>query len=275
MLARGKTAEDQKSVMATLIVVMSQGDIAKKQAGERADWDKRGVSGIVTAIGGDQIALNVHGKPLIVIPGPNATVRRYTGESVKFTDAKPSSLADVKVGDQVRALGNKSEDGSKLTAEEIVSGSFRTIAATVISIDAQKKEIRVNDLATKRLVVVKIEADSSLHKLPQPMAQMLAARNRPNDGRGAPPEGRGPEGRGGGMRGGNGDLAQMLDRTPVVTLADLKPGDAIIVLSTETAGQMTAITLLAGVEPILTKPGTQEMALGAWTLGGIGGGDVP
>jgi hypothetical protein len=65
----------------------------------------------------------------------------------------------------------------------------------------------------------------------------------------------------------------MLDRAPTVTLADLKPGDALIVSSTVGAStdQMTVITLLAGVEPILTKPGTREMALGSWSLGGIGG----
>lgn len=278
VMARGKSPEE-KSIAATLIVVMSQADIARKQAGERADWDQRGVSGIVTAIGGDQIALNVHGKSLIVTPGPNAVIRRYTPESVKFTDAKPSTLAEVKVGDQVRALGNPSEDGAKLTAEEIVSGSFRTIAATVISVDAQRSEMRVNDLATKKPVVVKINPDSNLRKLPPPMAQMLAARNRPPEegektGAGGRAGGGAPEGRGGGgMRAGGGDLAQMLDKLPAVTLADLKPGDAIIVLSTEAAGQLSAITLLAGVEPILTKPGTREMALGSWSLGGIGGGE--
>jgi hypothetical protein len=282
-LARGKASEDQKSVAATLIVIISQSDIAKKQAGERADWDKRGVSGIVTAIAGDQITVTARGKPLIITPAPNAAIRRYTPESVKFTDAKPSTLADVKVGDQVRALGNKNDDGTKLTAEEIVSGSFRTIAATVISIDAQNHEMRVNDLATKKPAVVKINPDSNLRKLPLQMAQMLAARNRPPEdgaepgGRGragvAPPEGRGGSAdgaRGGGMRGGS-DLSQMLDRTPTVTLAELKPGDAIIVLSTESSGRLSAITLLAGVEPILTKPGTREMALGAWSLGSIGG----
>jgi len=61
---------------------------------------------------------------------------------------------------------------------------------------------------------------------------------------------------------------------PAVTLAELKNGDAIVVSSTvgATDGRITAITMLAGVEPILTKPGTQEMSLGSWNLdgGGIG-----
>jgi hypothetical protein len=67
----------------------------------------------------------------------------------------------------------------------------------------------------------------------------------------------------------------MLERVPAATLGDLKAGDAVIVLSTvgASADQMTAITMLAGVEPILTKPGTREMQLGGWSLGGLGGGE--
>jgi hypothetical protein len=65
----------------------------------------------------------------------------------------------------------------------------------------------------------------------------------------------------------------MIDRTPAITAADLKTGDAVIVSSTvgASADQVTAITLVAGVEAILTKPGTREMSLGDWN---VGGGDV-
>ena len=277
VLARGKTSDDQKSVLATLIVVMSQGDIAKKQAAEKGDWDKRGVIGTVTAASPTEIALSVRGpggaKTLIVDPGPNAIIRRYSPDSIKFEDAKASTLAEIKTGDQVRARGDKTADGAKMTAEEIVSGSFRELAATILSIDAAQNQLRVNDLATKRPVIVKISADSAIRKLPPQMAQMLAARNRPPEqgGPGGRAAGSPPEGRGGmGGRGGGGDLTQMLDRVPKVTLADLKPGDAIIMLSSvgNTPDQLTAITLLAGVEPILTKPGTREMQLGEWSLGG-------
>jgi hypothetical protein len=294
VLARGRVSEDQKTVAATLVVVMSQADIAKKQASERADWDKRGVIGVVTAVSPSDIAITVRGagaaKPLIITPAPNAQIRRYSVESTKFTDAKPSTLAEIRTGDQVRALGDKNEDGTKMTAQEIVSGSFRELAATILSIDAAKGEMRVNDLASKKPVVLKINAESNLRKLPTQMAQMMAARNRPSeagaggrearpagasDGRGGNPDGRGgnPEGRAGRGAGGRGDLTQMLDRIPKVTLADLKTGDAIIVLSTvgPAQDQLTAITMLAGVEPILTKPGTKEMELGSWSLGGVGG----
>lgn len=282
VLARGKLSEDRKSVAATLIVVMSQGDIAKKQAAEHADWDKRGISGIATATGANEIAISVLGagaaKTVVVTPAPTAIVRRYAPDSVKFVDAKPSTLTEIKPGDQVRVRGNKSEDGARVIAEEIVSGTFRTIAATVISVDAQKNEMRVTDLATKKPVVVRINPSSNMHKLPPQMAQMIAARNRPPEESTLPARGVHPGPGGGGMRrNGGGDLSRMLEQMPVVTLAELKPGDALIVSSTvgTATDHITAITLLAGVEPILTKPGTREMALGTWTLGGIGGGDNP
>ena len=283
-------APDEKSFSARLIVVMSKADLATKQSSELADWQKRGVIGLVTAATPEEITISVRGpggaKPLIIAPGPNAVIRRYTSESIKFQDAAPSTLAEVKVGDQVRARGDKSADGGKMTADEIVSGSFKEIAATILSVDPVEKVMHVRDLATKNPMTLKITADSNLRKLPLQMAQMLAAQNRPpedNAGRGGgAPQGRGGDGRGGPGgpgrgRGGANDLGQILDRSPVVALADLKAdpknGDAIIVLGTvgKSSDQLNVITMLAGVEPILTKPGTREMSLGAWSIGGGGG----
>ena len=103
-------------------------------------------------------------------------IRRYAPDSVKFDDAKPGTLDQVKVGDQLRARGTKNADGSELTAEEIVSGTFRNVAGTVISTDASKQEISVMDLATKKPVVLKIGADSQLRELPAMMAQRIAMR---------------------------------------------------------------------------------------------------
>ena len=58
------------------------------------------------------------------------------------------------------------------------------------------------------------------------------------------------------MRGGSGNIDDMLDRLPVITLADLKVGDAIAVSSTpgQDAGHVSAIKLLAGVEAFLSAP---------------------
>ena len=76
---------------------------------------------------------------------------------------------------------------------------------------------------------------------------------------------------GGGMRGGNGDLGSMLERMPTFQLAELKPGDAIIVSSTAAsgAGTLNAITILSGVEPLLTAASPTQVnrqLSGSWNL---------
>ena len=264
ILARGRPSADQKTFTAALVVVMSKTDIANKRAQDKADWERRGVIGPVTALSGGEITIAARGpagsSPLVIVLAKNAVVRRYAPGSVKFADAKPSTLAEIKIGDQVRARGDRTEDGAKMTAEEIVSGSFHTIAATINSVDAAANSLRVTNLEGQKPVVVKINPGSVLHKLPAEMAQSLAARNRA------------PENASAGGRGG--DLQQMLDRAPIITLADLKAGDAIIVSSTEGTepDQITAITVVAGVEPILTAPGRKEMSLGSWTLDMEGAG---
>lgn len=293
VLARGKESGDQKTIEATLIAVMSSSDVAKKQDEDRADWEKRGVNGIVTAVSPESVTLNVRtlagAKTITVIPSAKAVIRRYTTDSVKFSDAKESTLAELKIGDQVRARGDKSEDGSKLTADEIVSGTFKTIAATVVSIDAANQRLTVKDLDSKKTLVVKVNADSSIKRLSDQVAQMIARRVHPDafpagGGRGAgrgagggppggaPSEGGGMRAGGGGGRGG--DLQQMLDKQPVVTLADLKVGEPIVISSAVGAStdHIMAITMLAGVEPILRSPGKPEMSLGGWNLGA--GGDM-
>ena len=70
------------------------------------------------------------------------------------------------------------------------------------------------------------------------------------------------------------DLQRFLGRTPNSTLAELQKGDAVMIVSTQSAdsGTVTAITVLAGVEPILTaSPNRGAMMLSPWTLGGAGG----
>ena len=169
----------------------------------------------------------------------------------------------------MRVLGNKSDDGAVIQAEKIVSGSFRQIAATVSAINAQTGELTVKDLATKKPLTIKIDADSTMRKLPEPAARMLARRYAP----GAPPA----DAAAGGARGGNtgGDVGQMLDHLPAMSISELKPGDAIMMSTTQGTdpGRVTAITLLAGVEPLLTaSPTATRDIMSGWNLGG--GGDT-
>ncbi|HET9363928.1 MAG TPA: DUF5666 domain-containing protein, partial [Candidatus Angelobacter sp.] len=176
MLVRGRAGEND-SIAATAIIVMKQADVAQKQQHDREDWQKRGVGGIVSAIDPASGTITVSVTPTVSIAvktSKDTSFLRYAPDSIKFADAKKSTLDEIKTGDQLRARGNRSADGKEIAAEEVISGSFRNIAGTITSIDAANNAITVKDILAKKSVVVKFNADSQLRKLAQPMAQRLA-----------------------------------------------------------------------------------------------------
>ena len=75
----------------------------------------------------------------------------------------------------------------------------------------------------------------------------------------------------GGGAGGGFDLQEMIERLPAAQLAELKPGDVLIVSSTvgQDPTRMTAITILAGAEPVLLALQSGP-ARGAGAAGGAG-----
>jgi co-chaperonin GroES (HSP10) len=297
ILARGTSSADGTGISAFSVVVMKQADVTAKQERERGDWQKRGVGGLVSTVAASDgtvvISTQATGeaKPVTVHVSKATIVRRYSPDSVRFDDAKPSTLDEIKAGDQLRARGTRSADGAELTAEEVVSGSFLNIAGTVLSSDAGSNSVTVMDLLTKKLVILKITADSQLLKLPLLVAQRIAARLRGETSSGGPgaaapggssssaPKSADAGNAGaGGSRAGPLDFQQMLKRMPTATLTDLQKGDAVMVVATQgTANtQPTAITLLSGVEPILSASpngSRAAMLLSPWNIGG-GGGDA-
>lgn len=289
MLVRGKSG-DNDSIVASQIVLMKQSDVAQKQQREREDWQKRGAGGIVAAI--DQATGTI---TIAITPAYSVTVKtlkdtgylRYAPDSVRFSDAKKGTLDQIKVGDQLRARGNRSADGKEITAEEVISGTFRNIAGTISSVDSANNTITVKDVLAKKSVVVKISADSQMRKLAPPMAQRLAMLLKGPEGSaagpgGAPggPQGATPRPAGPGPGGAPPDFQQILSRIPSVTLADLQKEDAVMVVATQgnSGGEAVAITLLGGVEPILTASpnGRSAAALfSGWNLGTPGGDAGP
>ncbi len=307
ILVRGALGPDGKTLQAASVIAMKSTDIAAKQAHERDEWQRHGVGGLVSSIdaagGTISISTNATGtaKDVKVQLSKQTVLRRYAPDSVKFDDAKPAPIEQIKAGDQLRARGTRSADGAELTADEVVSGTFRNIAGTVNSIDAAAGTITVMDLVAKKNITVKVTSDTQLRKLPPMIAQGIAARLKgtPADapagvgGNGAAPptaakpadpagssQAGGPGGaaRAGGGASRGGDFQQMLSRIPASTLADLQKGDAVMIVTTEGTQEngVTAITLLAGVEPILqaSPKGGASSILTPWTMSGAPGGDA-
>jgi hypothetical protein len=294
ILVGGKPSDDNTSLVASTVVVMTRSDLEAQHQREIEDWQKRGVDGLATAVDAvaGTVTITVRNKSVVLHSSKTTVVRRYPPDSVKFDDAKPSSLQEIHAGDQVRARGERSADGNEVAAEEIVSGSFSNIAGTVNSVDASSSTLTVHDLLSKKNLTVKVTQDSQLRRLPTEMAQRLAQRlKRTASGAAGPASASAgseqtarPAGASGGTAagdagagrraGGAPDLQQMLSRMPAVALADLHKGDAVVILSTVgTAGVGTAITLLTGVEPILEAAPNASGAsiLTPWSLGAPSG----
>ena len=312
LLAGGTASEDGKSLAATSAVVMKKADVAEKQQHEREEWRRNGAGGSVksadVASGTITLSTGALGTNTLTIHVAKSTViRRYPADSWNYDDAKPATLDQIKAGDQLNARGTKSEDGKELTASEIVFGTFRSIAASVISADAANNTILVTDLANKRSVTLKVGPASQMRQLPAMFAQRIAMRlksgaggdsgsgaggsaapGRPQGGEARPAGGGGERGAGGGFGGGGQraggppDFQQMLNRMPAVTLSQLQKGDALMIVATEGTPQSpsTVIVLLSGVEPILTaaSPSAATTILSPWNLStsaNAGTGDTP
>ena len=367
------------ALTATRVILMKSSDIAQRNQSTQADWNRRGSGGIVTAVdpAANTIAVSSGTRKLTLSTTGSTIYRRYAPGSVKFEEAKPGTLADLKAGDQLRVRGDRSADGLTITAEEIVSGSFKNLSGTIVSINAAGKSFVIKDLATKKNETVAISDESDLRALPPEMAARFAPGRTRTGGAsgaggtggagsagaraaggagasteaapagtdasapggatqgGAAPNGAAPTGatpggaagagarpgrpaadpstlsdaaattpadgaparrsgggagasggagygagagaggaRPGGARGGAADLSQLIPRLPKATLAELKSGQALMIVASGSGGggPYTAITVLSGVEPLLTGPAGSEITLPPWSAAGGGGG---
>ncbi len=281
---------------AAQIITIKSADVAQKQQQEREDWQQHGVGGLVKSVdpaAGSIVLMSGAGptaKTVTVHVSKATVLKRYAPASVRFDLAQPAPIAAIHPGDQLRARGTKNADGTEIDATEVVSGSFRNIAGTITSLDAANSTITVKDLATKKQVAIHITPDAQMHTLPEMMARMLAARLKGTTGgpggatpAGAQRNGAGPpggqfNGPGGGTgrgRGqGGGDMQQVLNRAPAIQFSDLKKGEAVMLVSTAGGSDVTAITLLTGVEPLLEAPQASQNLLSNWSMGTGGAGET-
>ena len=276
LLVTGMMSADKTTLPAKSVYLMTKGDIAQRQASEKQRWATRGISGRVTAVNPDtrQITVEVRGlgaaTSVVLTPKETAKFLRYAPNSISYNEAVASKLGDIAVGDMLRALGDRGPDGASFAAEEVVTGAFQTIAGTVKTVDAEKNEVVIAELQSKKDVTVSLRSSAVMKKFPEQMAQMMAARQA-GGGQGSAPGGEqrpagapGGEGRPGGRQGAGprGGIDEMLERFPNITVADLKVGDMIAVSSSKTTAmdRVTAIKLLAGVEPFIRAAQMQAAA---------------
>ncbi len=273
----GFLATDGKSIPARTVYFITKADIASKNAKESGEWRRRGVAGKVTNVNPQtgQLTIEVRGMVgstnTVLTPKEGAQFLKYAPDSIRFDEAVASSLAEVNVGDMLRALGDKSTDGTSFAAERVITGAFRTIAGTVTSVDGEKNEIVIKNLQDNKDMTVAISDFTVIKRFPQELAERLAgAQMMGSAGGGARPAGRGnvqvrpvsPGGQpapgaggrpGPGGAGASGSIDDMVDRFPAISASELTVGDMIAFSSSKNgnADRVRAIKVLAGVEPFI------------------------
>jgi len=265
------TADGRLNPARTVLVIAKTDLVAKEKARSDA-WRSRGISGVVEAVNPEtnQITVKVSGSMgatsnVVISPKPTAKFLKYSSDSIKYTDAKQGTLAGVEKNDSIKALGDKSEDGTSFAAEEILTGSYQQVVGTVKSVDAANNEVVVSDLQTKKDVTISLAGTGVMKRFPMQFAERMAGRSagqgatpgaggqarQPGGGR---PVGMGPGGMGGaGGMGGRANLDDMIERFENVAIADLKVGEMIGVVAAKSDlnSKVKAFKLLAGVEPFV------------------------
>jgi len=298
VMARGTVAADRKSVPALMVIVMTKGDLAKKADAERMEWRRRGILGVITALKPEAKEITISNRTMagtqsvVIALNDKTEMKRYAPDSIKFGDAKPSDFSELKVGDQLRALGDRTEDPLHFKAQKVVTGSFRTVGGVVTAVDPATGEIKINELEKKHPLTIVVKHDAVLRKFPSEMGAMGGFGRGPGGpGGGAPPAGGGQQAQGaaparpqGGAPGAGGpgggrpgfNINDMLDRLPTISIADVKVGDTIIVSSTQGVDptRLTAISLVTGADTLLAmlapRPAAGQAPNPTAGLGGSG-----
>jgi hypothetical protein len=293
ILARVQT-RDPTGLPAGTIYINRASDIAKENAAKAQEWQTQAVSGFAESIdiAGKKAILKVKGaagapdrEVTLDLTGP-VSYQRFSDKSLEYERA---DLAGVKPGDHLRVLGTKNADVTQVKVTDLAADAIRQIGATVKSVDPATGTITATDTSKKPVTIV-IRPATKVKQLDEQTAQMIARIVNPSyqgAGRrgGGGGGGRGPGGpgaggpagasggRGGGRARGGNQIQNLIDAQPDQKVADLKPGEPIIVSGPATGDSFTAMMVLSGVDPILRaapNQGADPLGSGWSNIGGGG-----
>jgi Cu/Ag efflux protein CusF len=312
ILARAQT-KDLTGLPAGFLYINRASDIAKENAAKAQEWQTQAVSGFAESVdpGSKKITMKVKGaagapdRDVVLDLSGSVSYQRFSDKSF---DYERTDVNAIKTGDHLRVLGTKNADMTQIKVTDLAADAIKQIGATIKSIDPATGQITAIDTA-KKPVTITVRTATKVKRLDDPTAQMIARIVNPSfqgagrgggrgagggagagDGAGAgggrsfgggqasggAPGGSG--GRGGRARGGAGQIQNLIDQQPDAKVADLKPGEPIIVSgpSSPDSSSFSAMMVLAGVDPILrAAPSTGADPLGSgWSnVGGGGGGE--
>ncbi len=263
IVARVRT-DNPTGIPAVTLYIAKAAELAQRQQKTLAEWQTQGVSGVVKSVdlAAKQAVITARGKDVTLDVSGAVTYQRYKPETAKYED---DTFASIQPGDQLRVLGVKNADQTQIKAEAIMSGLIKSVPVQIKNIDAATGQITALNLASKKPIMVIVRPDTMMKKLDDQTATMMARRLNP----GAQAGGRGAGGGGRAM-----DQSKILESQPTIQLSDLKTNDPVVITGSPASdmSRITAMTLVAGVEPILrAAPANGPDPLGGnWNLGGDG-----
>jgi hypothetical protein len=308
LFARVANASADKSVAASQIVVSGAGVAAAtpEPGGQPVAARGRGLNGRITALNPDKKEISVESRSregigVITIQASDATrYFRYAPDSLDIKNAARSSFASLKVGDQLRALGETNADGTRFTADEIISGLIGRAGGPVTAVNPAANEIVVKNSQNGQTMTITVGERSMLRRVSAEdaaafLADRPAARQERADRQASTPSSstqpvrspterrERPAGEERRPRGGRG-IQEALEALPAIKVGDLKKGDMVFVSGTQTdTSHLTAIMLLTGDPTFIgrflqTGPnrGPQNPGLPGDVLGGgVGNSERP
>jgi hypothetical protein len=272
------------------VIVMAREAVAARRDQQREDWRTRGVNGRVLTVDAAKKEITMEQRTrdsvqtLTIVATNNSRIRRFAPGSLRPDDAVAGNFGDIRVGDQIRVLGSRQE--FRVTAEEIISGSVARILGTLERVDLARNEVVVKDTQTGKSTVISLLPATTLRRVPADFADTMRQgqqrrgenanltdaqreaqreqraarrRERENPGAGATPQQGGQAGAqaggqnpAGAQRSGGRNPQQMFENFPVITAAELKKGDAIMVVGTAGSdARVAAATVVTGSAEIL------------------------
>lgn len=133
-----------------------------------------------------------------------ARVLHYAPDSSRVADAQPMTFADIRVGDQLRATGERTAEGSTFRAEEVIAGSFTRVAGQVVSVDAARNELTLKNEQTGQTFRVHVGQRTTLRRVTPEFIQTMNERAAQREARRAEGGGQSRDANGG-ERGGRRD----------------------------------------------------------------------
>jgi hypothetical protein len=160
-------------VEAKQLVLMSATSIAERNRKERENWQRRGIVGEITAVNADSFTLKPRGSetPITLTFTEKPDIRRYPPGSIDFNSSKPILSNEIKVGDNIFARGERSEDNLSFKAEFLITGDVpRPTFGQITAINLEKQEITVK--TREQETIIQVNPETLLRRMPEePLAQ--------------------------------------------------------------------------------------------------------